>query len=112
VVWANSPVSARFHFEPQDSIMNTVLASSDDILEHTRLLRHAPQSTARLFHTTLLLDDQSDLALPVLPVASTFPQSFTGSSARLVSKAVFASASGRHHLLPLVWDVGSPVAAR
>lgn len=59
------------------------------VLEHTPLLKHAPESSAGLFHTAILFEDQSDLAASVYSVARQFPQSFTGSSDHLVSKALY-----------------------
>lgn len=59
------------------------------VLEHTPLLRHAPQNAAGLFHTAILFGDRSDLASSVYSVATEFPRAFTGSSDHLVSEAFY-----------------------
>ncbi|MCS5734760.1 VOC family protein [Herbiconiux daphne] len=73
------------------------------------VLQHAPELTspepraAGLFHTAILFDSEQALAAAVYSVASRFPQSFTGSSDHLVSKAFyFTDPEGNG--VELYWD--------
>lgn len=52
-------------------------------------LRHAPSSSAGLFHTAVLFESRAALAASVLSVATRYPGSFTGSSDHLVSEAFY-----------------------
>jgi catechol 2,3-dioxygenase len=59
------------------------------VLEQSAELKHAAPSEAGLFHTAILFDTEADLAASVYSVARRHPQSFTGSSDHLVSKAFY-----------------------
>ena len=59
------------------------------ILEHAPELKHAPPSSAGLFHTAVLFDSAETLATAVYSVASKYPNQFTGSSDHLVSEAFY-----------------------
>jgi catechol 2,3-dioxygenase len=73
------------------------------ILEHAPELRHASPSEAGLFHTAILYDTEAALAAAVYSVASRHPNTFTGSSDHLVSKAFyFTDPEGNG--VELYWD--------
>lgn len=59
------------------------------VLEHSPLLKHAPDSAAGLFHTALLFETQADLASALYSVGTKYPGAFTGSSDHLVSEALY-----------------------
>ncbi len=59
------------------------------ILEHAPELKHAPRGAAGLFHTAILFESQTALAAAVYSVAKYAPNTFTGSSDHLVSKAFY-----------------------
>jgi len=59
------------------------------VLEHSPLLKHAPDGAAGLFHTALLFETQADLARALHSVATKYPRSFTGSADHLVSEALY-----------------------
>jgi catechol 2,3-dioxygenase len=59
------------------------------VLEHSPELRHANPRDAGLFHTAILFDTEEALAAAVYSVATKHPNTFTGSSDHLVSKAFY-----------------------
>jgi catechol 2,3-dioxygenase len=59
------------------------------VLESAPQLRHASPRDAGLFHTAILFDTERALAAAVYSVAQRRPNSFTGSSDHLVSKAFY-----------------------
>jgi catechol 2,3-dioxygenase len=59
------------------------------VLRHSAALRHAPRSSAGLYHTAVLFDSRSALAAAVYSVATRYPASFTGSSDHVVSLAFY-----------------------
>ena len=59
------------------------------ILEHSPALKHASPSDAGLFHTAFLYPSREALANAVFSLASSYPQSFTGSADHLVSEAFY-----------------------
>ena len=59
------------------------------VLEHSPLLKHAPESAAGLFHTALLFETQPELARALYSIATKYPGAFTGSSDHLVSEALY-----------------------
>ena len=59
------------------------------ILEHSPLLKHAPATSAGLFHTAILYPTQADLARALYSIATKYPGTFTGSSDHLVSEALY-----------------------
>src|SRR5690606_40644048 len=53
------------------------------------LLKHAPATSAGLFHTAILFPTQADLARALYSIATKYPGTFTGSSDHLVSEALY-----------------------
>jgi catechol 2,3-dioxygenase len=73
------------------------------ILEHAPELRHASPKDAGLFHTAILFETEEALAAAVYSVAQKHPNTFTGSSDHLVSKAFyFTDPEGNG--VELYWD--------
>jgi len=73
------------------------------ILEHAPELKHASPRDAGLFHTAILFDSELALAAAVYSVAQLYPNTFTGSSDHLVSKAFyFTDPEGNG--VELYWD--------
>jgi catechol 2,3-dioxygenase len=73
------------------------------ILEHSPELKHASPRDAGLFHTAILFDTEAALAAAVYSVARQYPNTFTGSSDHLVSKAFyFTDPEGNG--VELYWD--------
>jgi len=73
------------------------------ILEHAPELKHASPRDAGLFHTAILFDTEEALAAAVYAVAQRYPNTFTGSSDHLVSKAFyFTDPEGNG--VELYWD--------
>lgn len=73
------------------------------VLEHAPELRHASPRDAGLFHTAILFDTEEALAAAVYSVAQKYPNTFTGSSDHLVSKAFyFTDPEGNG--VELYWD--------
>lgn len=73
------------------------------ILRHAPELRHASPRDAGLFHTAILFDTEEALAAAVYSVARKYPNTFTGSSDHLVSKAFyFTDPEGNG--VELYWD--------
>ena len=73
------------------------------ILEHATALKHASPRDAGLFHTAILFDTEEALAAAVYSVAQRYPNTFTGSSDHLVSKAFyFTDPEGNG--VELYWD--------
>jgi catechol 2,3-dioxygenase len=73
------------------------------ILQHAPELRHASPRDAGLFHTAILFDSEEALAAAVYSVARKYPNTFTGSSDHLVSKAFyFTDPEGNG--VELYWD--------
>jgi catechol 2,3-dioxygenase len=73
------------------------------VLEHAPELRHASPGDAGLFHTAILFDTEEALAASVYSVAQKYPNTFTGSSDHLVSKAFyFTDPEGNG--VELYWD--------
>ena len=73
------------------------------ILEHAPELKHASPRDAGLFHTAILFDTEEALAAAVYSVAQKYPNTFTGSSDHLVSKAFyFTDPEGNG--VELYWD--------
>jgi catechol 2,3-dioxygenase len=73
------------------------------ILEHAPELRHASPRDAGLFHTAILFETEEALAAAVYSVAQRYPNTFTGSSDHLVSKAFyFTDPEGNG--VELYWD--------
>jgi catechol 2,3-dioxygenase len=73
------------------------------ILEHSPELQHASPSDAGLFHTAILFETEEALAAAVYSVATKHPNTFTGSSDHLVSKAFyFTDPEGNG--VELYWD--------
>lgn len=73
------------------------------ILQHAPELRHASPRDAGLFHTAILFDTEEALAAAVYSVARKYPNTFTGSSDHLVSKAFyFTDPEGNG--VELYWD--------
>ena len=73
------------------------------ILEHAPELRHASPRDAGLFHTAILFDTEEALAAAVYSVAQKHPNTFTGSSDHLVSKAFYFS-DPEGNGVELYWD--------
>ncbi|SDY81530.1 VOC family protein [Herbiconiux ginsengi] len=59
------------------------------VLQHAPELKNPEPRSAGLFHTAILFDSEQALAAAVYSVATRFPNSFTGSSDHLVSKAFY-----------------------
>lgn len=73
------------------------------VLEHSPELKHASPRDAGLFHTAILFDTEEALAAAVYSVARQYPNTFTGSSDHLVSKAFyFTDPEGNG--VELYWD--------
>ena len=73
------------------------------ILKHAPELKHASPRDAGLFHTAIVFDTQEALAAAVYSVARKHPNTFTGSSDHLVSKAFyFTDPEGNG--VELYWD--------
>ena len=73
------------------------------VLEHAPELKHASPRDAGLFHTAILFDTEEALAASVYSVAQKYPNTFTGSSDHLVSKAFyFTDPEGNG--VELYWD--------
>ncbi|CAN5299469.1 VOC family protein [soil metagenome] len=73
------------------------------ILEHAPELKHASPRDAGLFHTAILFETETALAAAVYSVAQKYPNTFTGSSDHLVSKAFyFTDPEGNG--VELYWD--------
>ena len=73
------------------------------VLEHAPELKHASPRDAGLFHTAILFDTEEALAAAVYSVAQRHPNTFTGSSDHLVSKAFyFTDPEGNG--VELYWD--------
>ena len=73
------------------------------VLEHAPELKHASPRDAGLFHTAILFDTEEALAASVYSVAQRHPNTFTGSSDHLVSKAFyFTDPEGNG--VELYWD--------
>lgn len=73
------------------------------ILEHAPELKHASPRDAGLFHTAILFDTEEALAASVYSVAQKYPNTFTGSSDHLVSKAFYFS-DPEGNGVELYWD--------
>ena len=73
------------------------------ILEHAPELVHASPRDAGLFHTAILFDSEEALAASVYSVARRYPNTFTGSSDHLVSKAFYFS-DPEGNGVELYWD--------
>jgi catechol 2,3-dioxygenase len=90
-----------------DSAADTVTLGRDTtpvvVLQHAPELRHASPRDAGLFHTAILFDTEQALAASVYSVAQRYPNTFTGSSDHLVSKAFyFTDPEGNG--VELYWD--------
>jgi catechol 2,3-dioxygenase len=73
------------------------------VLEHAPELRNPGPREAGLFHTAIVFETEEALAASVYSVAQRFPNSFTGSSDHLVSKAFyFTDPEGNG--VELYWD--------
>jgi catechol 2,3-dioxygenase len=73
------------------------------ILVHAPELKHASPHEAGLFHTAILFETEEALAAAVYSVAQKYPNTFTGSSDHLVSKAFyFTDPEGNG--VELYWD--------
>jgi len=73
------------------------------ILQHAPELVHAAPRAAGLFHTAILFESEAALAASVYSVATRAPNTFTGSSDHLVSKAFyFTDPEGNG--VELYWD--------
>ncbi len=73
------------------------------VLKHTPELKNASPRDAGLFHTAILFDTEEALAAAVYSVAQKYPNTFTGSSDHLVSKAFyFTDPEGNG--VELYWD--------
>ena len=84
----------------------TVLGRGDVpvvILNHTPGLKHAAPHQAGLFHTAILFDTEEALAAAVYSVAQKYPNTFTGSSDHLVSKAFYFN-DPENNGVELYWD--------
>jgi catechol 2,3-dioxygenase len=73
------------------------------ILEHSPELKHASPRDAGLFHTAILFDTEEALAAAVYSVAQKYPNTFTGSSDHLVSKAFYFN-DPENNGVELYWD--------
>jgi catechol 2,3-dioxygenase len=99
----------------RDAVALQVLAADTDtvtlgrgttpvmVLEHAPELAHASPSDAGLFHTAILFDTEEALAAAVYSVATKHPNTFTGSSDHLVSKAFYFS-DPEGNGVELYWD--------
>ena len=73
------------------------------VLEHAPELKHASPRDAGLFHTAILFDTEEALAAAVYSVAQHYPNTFTGSSDHLVSKAFYFN-DVENNGVELYWD--------
>jgi catechol 2,3-dioxygenase len=73
------------------------------VLEPSPELARAASTEAGLFHTAILFDTEATLAAAVYSVARRHPESFTGSSDHLVSKAFYFD-DPEHNGVELYWD--------
>lgn len=73
------------------------------ILEHAPALKHASRREAGLFHTAILFESETALAAAVYSVAQYAPNTFTGSSDHLVSKAFYFN-DPEGNGIELYWD--------
>lgn len=73
------------------------------VLEHAPELKHASPRDAGLYHTAILFDTEEALAASVYSVARKYPNTFTGSSDHLVSKAFYFS-DPEGNGVELYWD--------
>ena len=73
------------------------------ILEHAPELQHASPRAAGLFHTAILFESETALAAAVYSVAKYAPNTFTGSSDHLVSKAFYFN-DPEGNGIELYWD--------
>lgn len=73
------------------------------ILEHAPQLKHASRREAGLFHTAILFETETALAAAVYAVARYAPNTFTGSSDHLVSKAFYFN-DPEGNGIELYWD--------
>jgi catechol 2,3-dioxygenase len=73
------------------------------ILKHSPELKHASPHEAGLFHTAILFETEEALAAAVYSVARKYPNTFTGSSDHLVSKAFYFS-DPESNGVELYWD--------
>jgi catechol 2,3-dioxygenase len=73
------------------------------VLEHAPELKHASPRDAGLFHTAILFDTEEALAAAVYSVAQHYPNTFTGSSDHLVSKAFYFN-DAENNGVELYWD--------
>jgi catechol 2,3-dioxygenase len=73
------------------------------ILQHAPELKHASQKDAGLYHTAIVFETEEALAGAVYSVATNYPNTFTGSSDHVVSKAFyFTDPEGNG--VELYWD--------
>jgi len=99
----------------RDAIALNVLSSDGDItvlgrgttavmiLVHAPELKNASPRDAGLFHTAILFDTEEALAASVYSVAQKYPNTFTGSSDHLVSKAFYFN-DPENNGVELYWD--------
>lgn len=73
------------------------------ILEHSPELKQASRRAAGLFHTAILFETETALAAAVYSVAKYAPNTFTGSSDHLVSKAFYFN-DPEGNGIELYWD--------
>lgn len=73
------------------------------ILEHSPELKQASPRAAGLFHTAILFETETALAAAVYSVAQYAPNTFTGSSDHLVSKAFYFN-DPEGNGIELYWD--------
>lgn len=73
------------------------------VLEHAPQLKHASRQAAGLFHTAILFESEVALAAAVYSVAQYAPNTFTGSSDHLVSKAFYFN-DPEGNGIELYWD--------
>ncbi|GAA2234189.1 VOC family protein [Herbiconiux moechotypicola] len=73
------------------------------VLQHAPELKNPEPRSAGLFHTAVLFESEAALAAAVYSVATRFPNSFTGSSDHLVSKAFYFS-DPENNGVELYWD--------
>ena len=99
----------------RDAIALTVLSADGDlavlgrgstavmILQHAPELKNASPRDAGLFHTAIVFDTEEALAASVYSVAQKYPNTFTGSSDHLVSKAFYFT-DPENNGVELYWD--------
>lgn len=73
------------------------------ILEHAPALKHWSRRDAGLFHTAILFETETALAAAVYSIAQYAPNTFTGSSDHLVSKAFYFN-DPEGNGIELYWD--------